>query len=607
WRPCSKETGTSNFCYVTQTSTICSDHFIPEDYERRFFSLPGLSKPNYPKLKTDELGVCVFPTIHAKTKEVVLDNQTQNFSSINLSVYKIIRNMLDQPEDSSFMSPLTAEKASKTPRSSRTKTKDQPATTTNSEEMLSPFPETFDELRIIHQHGIHQSPTDRNRRLKNKVISLQASQKKKDRELRNMKRKVNLLEELIRHDSTERNVEEKEVLCTDDVCMDDSDDEVESEMDQPYVMEMDEISASEDENDLEDEPEAQLPTIDGNIRTEPKFIVFWTQLLLLFKFCHSCKSDNPLIKTRQVGTKKLLFPAIFLHWNKYQKNLLQKAKEAKDGVIISGDGRRDSMGHSAKFCAYTIFCSTFAKIVHFDLVQRNQAGSSPAMEFMCFKLCMDYLIGYGIRITTFISDRHTSIAKYMRTKLTNIIHYFDIWHLKKSSSLHERISSALTNSRLVKGIQQASPLDQTSCLEGFRSVLNHFAPKMIAYIAMLDNTVGYVQDIYATFLTATKKELENAAKKLEEPEPMNAMLEKQPRTQAINKCRERKNMIAEDVPPTTPVSEVQREKETESGVNKSNARQSSTTARLHFCSTCSLTISTFTPILDTILNKPADA
>ena len=66
--------------------------------------------------------------------------------------------------------------------------------------------------------------------------------------------------------------------------------------------------------------------------------------------------------------------------------------------------------------------------------------------------------------------------------------------------------------------------------------------------------VGYVQDIYATFLTATKKELENVVKKLEEksPEPMNSMLEKQPRAQAINKCRERKNMVPEDVPPTTP-------------------------------------------------------
>ena len=72
----------------SKTSTICSDHFRPEDYERRFFSLPGLSKPNYPKLKTDELGVCVFPTIHAKTKEIVLDNQTQSTRSKRLvSVY----------------------------------------------------------------------------------------------------------------------------------------------------------------------------------------------------------------------------------------------------------------------------------------------------------------------------------------------------------------------------------------------------------------------------------------------------------------------------------------------------------------------------------------
>jgi hypothetical protein len=51
----------------SKSSTICSAHFKPEDYERRFSSLPGLPKPNYPKLKTDELGICVFPTIHAPT------------------------------------------------------------------------------------------------------------------------------------------------------------------------------------------------------------------------------------------------------------------------------------------------------------------------------------------------------------------------------------------------------------------------------------------------------------------------------------------------------------------------------------------------------------
>ena len=40
-----------------------------------------------------------------------------------------------------------------------------------------------------------------------------------------------------------------------------------------------------------------------NLRTEPKHIVFLSQLLLLFNFCHSCKADDPLVEARQVGTE----------------------------------------------------------------------------------------------------------------------------------------------------------------------------------------------------------------------------------------------------------------------------------------------------------------
>ena len=54
------------------------------------------------------------------------------------------------------------------------------------------------------------------------------------------------------------------------------------------------------------------------------------------------------------------------------------------------------------------------------------------MEFMGFKECMNFLLGYGIVITSFISDRHLSIASHMKKVLTGITHYFDIWHLKKS-------------------------------------------------------------------------------------------------------------------------------------------------------------------------------
>ena len=60
----------------SKTSAICSDHFNPEDYGRRFFSLPGLSKPNYPKLRTDDLGVCVYPSIHSPSSPMPSEEAT---------------------------------------------------------------------------------------------------------------------------------------------------------------------------------------------------------------------------------------------------------------------------------------------------------------------------------------------------------------------------------------------------------------------------------------------------------------------------------------------------------------------------------------------------
>ncbi|CAB3984003.1 Hypothetical predicted protein, partial [Paramuricea clavata] len=45
------------------------------------------------------------------------------------------------------------------------------------------------------------------------------------------------------------------------------------------------------------------------------------------------------------------------------------------------------------------------------------------------------------------------------------------------SPLHKKVCTALTNTQLMKGINKASLLAQTSCLEGFHSVLNHFAQR----------------------------------------------------------------------------------------------------------------------------------
>lgn len=65
------------------------------------------------------------------------------------------------------------------------------------------------------------------------------------------------------------------------------------------------------------------------------------------------------------------------------------------------------------------------------------------MEFMGFKECINFLLGYGIIITSFISDRHVSIASHIKKVLTGITLYFDIWHLKKSKNQTE-LESVIT-------------------------------------------------------------------------------------------------------------------------------------------------------------------
>ena len=59
----------------SKASTLCSVHFSPEDYERRFSILPGQTKPNYPKLKSDSFGICVFPSKHAPSTKALTPSE----------------------------------------------------------------------------------------------------------------------------------------------------------------------------------------------------------------------------------------------------------------------------------------------------------------------------------------------------------------------------------------------------------------------------------------------------------------------------------------------------------------------------------------------------
>ncbi len=49
------------------------------------------------------------------------------------------------------------------------------------------------------------------------------------------------------------------------------------------------------------------------------------------------------------------------------------------------------------------------------------------------------------------------------------------------TAAYERLASILLNTRIVNDIKKLSPHAQTSCLEGYHSLLNHFHPKMLCF------------------------------------------------------------------------------------------------------------------------------
>ena len=65
--------------------------------------------------------------------------------------------------------------------------------------------------------------------------------------------------------------------------------------------------------------------------------------------------------------RHILVPTIVKFWRSYQGKILDSLKGKE--VVIAGDGRHDSMGHSAKYGTYSIFCCTIGLIIHIELVQ----------------------------------------------------------------------------------------------------------------------------------------------------------------------------------------------------------------------------------------------
>ena len=101
-----------------------------------------------------------------------------------------------------------------------------------------------------------------------------------------------------------------------------------------------------------------------------------------------------------------------MFWNEHQQKLW--TEKAGKEIILSGNGRNDSPGHSAQYCTYTLADTNDRAIVPVSVVDVTEAaGKSNNMERMGFERGMDVLLTSLMIVKEVVTDIHLEIAALM--------------------------------------------------------------------------------------------------------------------------------------------------------------------------------------------------
>ena len=75
-------------------------------------------------------------------------------------------------------------------------------------------------------------------------------------------------------------------------------------------------------------------------------------------------------------------------------------------IVLGGDGRPDSPGHSVKYGSYTVTELEASAVVGIQLVQSNECGDSHHMEKEGLLHSVDFLQHELLQINTVITNGH---------------------------------------------------------------------------------------------------------------------------------------------------------------------------------------------------------
>ncbi|ELT88692.1 hypothetical protein CAPTEDRAFT_202036 [Capitella teleta] len=233
--------------------------------------------------------------------------------------------------------------------------------------------------------------------------------------------------------------------------------------------------------------------------------------------------------------RNFLQPAVKEVWLAEQKAVLQVAKQAEGRAAVGGGSRCDSPGHCAKFGSYYLMDLQSGKIIDVQVVQQRSGWLLPHGVGRPQTLLED---PDRVKVKTLDTDRHVQIRSYIKkdVEMKDVDHRFDVWHIAKSfrkkmlalsarkecsehqgwiksanvhhnqgdplfpSCLHGDLEDApprawmqpstptscmiedlVSTTQMRKDIPMLSPMEQTSELEAYHSIVNQFSPKMIGF------------------------------------------------------------------------------------------------------------------------------
>ena len=143
-----------------------------------------------------------------------------------------------------------------------------------------------------------------------------------------------------------------------------------------------------------------------------------------------------------------------------EQEIVLTQNNSSSGKLLSGDGRCDSPGYSARYLTYSLLGQCTGKIIAMSVTQCTETGSSNKMEKAGFIKVLNKINKNQIQVTQITTDRHMQIKKYMREELPDICHQFDIWHVSKN---------------IKQKILKASKKKSCSILiKWLKSICNHF-------------------------------------------------------------------------------------------------------------------------------------